>query len=238
MQCPDVMDPVLAGRDRLLFMYRLIDEGWGPSHMIRLLALGLLMFSGCSCDGDPARRDVGPRDVPELPDSGCLGRTETLCADGCVDLTRSGENCGGCGMACPSNASCLAGMCLADRPLEFVLEWGMPGDVDLHVVRPDGEEIYFASKVAPIGADGLDGELDVDDQTGRGPERIAFTLPVAGDYIVCVNNYGSIDETTMWELTVREDDETQNMLSGEIGPNVGSFSCTESGAELIHTYAP
>ncbi|MCP4539677.1 MAG: hypothetical protein GY832_21275, partial [Chloroflexi bacterium] len=71
------------------------------------------------------------------------------------------------------------------------LVWDTDGtDIDLHVLEPDGEMVYYGAKESAIG-----GRLDVDDTDGFGPEH--YTLgempgdrPVPGRYVVWVNYYG------------------------------------------------
>ena len=48
----------------------------------------------CSCNGG----------------DGC-GGGETCCASGCADLDEDAENCGACGVACPSGQECRSGSC-------------------------------------------------------------------------------------------------------------------------------
>lgn len=74
--------------------------------------------------------------------------------------------------------------------LRVVLSWDSPGtDLDLHVVAPDGEHVFYGSRVAKNG-----GALDVDVTTGYGPEIFANPVPPKGVYHVFVNYYGSGSE--------------------------------------------
>lgn len=71
--------------------------------------------------------------------------------------------------------------------LRVVLSWDSDGtDLDLHVVSPDGQHVFYGDRVAPNG-----GALDVDVTTGFGPEIFASTAPPVGVYHVFVNYYGS-----------------------------------------------
>ncbi|MBS4096274.1 MAG: DUF2135 domain-containing protein [Sulfuricella sp.] len=71
--------------------------------------------------------------------------------------------------------------------LRVVLSWDSDGtDLDLHVVSPDGQHVFYGNRVAPNG-----GALDVDVTTGFGPEIYASVAPPVGVYHVYVNYYGS-----------------------------------------------
>ncbi len=71
--------------------------------------------------------------------------------------------------------------------LRVVLSWDSDGtDLDLHVVSPDGEHVFYGNRVANNG-----GALDVDVTTGFGPEIYANPAPPKGVYHVYVNYYGS-----------------------------------------------
>lgn len=71
--------------------------------------------------------------------------------------------------------------------LRVVLSWDSNGtDLDLHVVSPDGEHVFYGNRVAANG-----GALDVDVTTGYGPEIFASPAPSKGVYHVYVNYYGS-----------------------------------------------
>jgi uncharacterized protein YfaP (DUF2135 family) len=71
--------------------------------------------------------------------------------------------------------------------LRVVLSWDSNGtDLDLHVVSPDGQHVFYGARSADNG-----GALDVDVTTGYGPEIYASPSPLKGVYHVYVNYYGS-----------------------------------------------
>lgn len=73
--------------------------------------------------------------------------------------------------------------------LRVVLSWDTDGtDLDLHVVSPDGQHVFYGARTAANG-----GALDVDVTTGYGPEIYANPSPPAGLYHVYVNYYGAGD---------------------------------------------
>jgi uncharacterized protein YfaP (DUF2135 family) len=77
-----------------------------------------------------------------------------------------------------------------DRPavhLRVVLSWDSDNtDLDLHVVSPDGQHVFYGDRVAKNG-----GALDVDVTTGFGPEIFAHPSPPPGVWHVYVNYYGA-----------------------------------------------
>ncbi|HEX7640792.1 MAG TPA: DUF2135 domain-containing protein [Burkholderiaceae bacterium] len=71
--------------------------------------------------------------------------------------------------------------------LRVVLMWDTDGtDLDLHVISPDGEHVWYGNRTSPNG-----GALDVDVTTGYGPEIYANPSPMTGVYHVYVNYYGN-----------------------------------------------
>lgn len=73
--------------------------------------------------------------------------------------------------------------------LRVVLSWDSDNtDLDLHVVSPDGQHVFYGNRVAPNG-----GALDVDVTTGFGPEIFAHPAPPSGTWHVYVNYYGAGD---------------------------------------------
>lgn len=71
--------------------------------------------------------------------------------------------------------------------LKITLLWDFPGDIDLHVMQPNGKEIYFKEKIdASTG-----GTLDIDNVDG-GPgsaENVAWSNPPSGEYKVSLHYY-------------------------------------------------
>jgi uncharacterized protein YfaP (DUF2135 family) len=71
--------------------------------------------------------------------------------------------------------------------LRVVLSWDSDNtDLDLHVMSPDGQHVFYGARQAANG-----GALDVDVTTGFGPEIFATPSPVTGTYLVFVNYYGA-----------------------------------------------
>jgi uncharacterized protein YfaP (DUF2135 family) len=71
--------------------------------------------------------------------------------------------------------------------LRVALSWDTDmTDLDLHVVSPDGQHVWYGNRVASNG-----GALDVDVTTGFGPEIYANPAPLPGVYNVYVNYYGA-----------------------------------------------
>ena len=82
--------------------------------------------------------------------------------------------------------------------------WSTSDDLDLHVVAPDGTEVFFGNPAA------AGGELDVDMQVGsiveHPVENIYFYEPQRGDYRVYVHNYSDRnpgDPQVLIQVTVR-----------------------------------
>lgn len=93
---------------------------------------------------------------------------------------------------CGPGYKCWNHVCVGEGRLRFSLMWISETDFDLHVVTPDGFEIYYGRP----NADG--GELDVDDCIGGGcarpgeihVENIYFQdSPSEGEYQYWVHNY-------------------------------------------------
>lgn len=91
--------------------------------------------------------------------------------------------------------------------LRIVLSWDTDmTDLDLHVISPDGQHVFYGNRVAPNG-----GALDVDVTTGFGPEIYAHPNPPPGLWQVLVNYYGAgepRDDLTVAQLAVIEHEGT------------------------------
>ncbi|CAM9794094.1 unnamed protein product [Ectocarpus sp. 12 AP-2014] len=102
-----------------------------------------------------------------------------------------------------SNSACVPS-------LTITLEWtGETSDVDLYVVEPGGEVVYFVNRFGDVGF------LDNDDTFGFGPENYIIdsgldpaASQVLGEYETYVKLYSGDAATETWRLTAR--------VSGEV----------------------
>lgn len=89
--------------------------------------------------------------------------------------------------------------------LRVILNWTSDNtDLDLHVVSPDGQHVFYGNRMSPNG-----GALDVDVTTGFGPEIYATPAPAQGAYHVFVNYYGSGEQRdiiTVAQVTIVQDE--------------------------------
>lgn len=73
--------------------------------------------------------------------------------------------------------------------LRVVLNWDTDmTDLDLHVVSPDGQHVFYGERVAKNG-----GALDIDVTTGFGPEIYAIPSPPKGNWLIYVNYFGGMN---------------------------------------------
>lgn len=156
----------------------------------------------------------------------CGGCDEPTCAD----LLEAGI------CECASNLDCLdgkvcsEGVCVVEGVLRFSAKWDTQLDIDLHVIDPDAEEIYYGHLTSLSG-----GELDHDDQSG-GPGTIenaawALTAPT-GSYTYWVENYDGGEAGTI-TLSVYENGVLQDSQSISVGINAGDES-----THYTYDYAP
>ncbi len=91
--------------------------------------------------------------------------------------------------------------------LRVVLSWDSPmTDLDLHVVSPEGEHVFYGHRMDSHG-----GALDVDVTTGFGPEIFAHPAPPSGLWQVYINYYGAgeaQEDLTVAQITVIENEGT------------------------------
>jgi len=77
------------------------------------------------------------------------------------------------------------------------LGWDTDGtDIDLHVVEPSGNEVFYSNKRSAIG-----GHLSKDFQHGYGPEVYLIKNPVEGKYAVRAKYYASHQQSTLTGAT-------------------------------------
>lgn len=70
--------------------------------------------------------------------------------------------------------------------LKITLLWNFPGDIDLHVATPSGQEVYYEHPTDSHG-----GKLDVDNRSGGqgAAENVYWTHPPHGVYKVGLHYY-------------------------------------------------
>lgn len=156
----------------------------------------------------------------------CAGGDPTACAGAAFDIGNAMIE-----YASSEEANIEDEVNLADGALEsgygsvkVTLTWDTTGDLDLHVIDPDSEEIYWAHTTSASG-----GILDVDDTDGYGPENIYWPSGGApsGTYTWFVKYYSGSGSATWNVLTVINDTFTQ--YSGTLTTSGGS-----AGEESTH----
>merc|ERR1712154_634289 len=85
------------------------------------------------------------------------------------------------------------------KEIAFTLVWEHNCDLDIHVIEPNGFEIFYQAKNSPNT-----GNLDVD-MTKLGPngisvENVSWTTAPAGSYQVSVKNYNKSCPTIDYKL--------------------------------------
>jgi hypothetical protein len=110
--------------------------------------------------------------------------------------------------------------------VQVSISWDVDNDVDLHVVDPNGFEIYYGEEVSPEG-----GELDLDSNAGCSPidgvnnENVVWPIGKAppGMYTVRVDNYDNCTSMAVnYVVTVQKKGETPQTF-------MGSFAATDLG---------
>lgn len=110
---------------------------------------------------------------------------------------------------------------LGSGDLQINLTWDTPTDFDLHVIDPNGEEIYYGNTNSISG-----GVLDRDDTNGFGPENI-YWLQTApnGTYTVMVHDYDYYYDEINYTVTI----------SSQLGFNRTFTGTTSRGEKVIVT---
>jgi uncharacterized protein YfaP (DUF2135 family) len=118
--------------------------------------------------------------------------------------------------------------------IQVSVSWDVESDVDLHVVEPGGEEIYWADDVSASG-----GELDLDSNPGCSidgvkNENITWpnSAPPRGMYIVRVDYFESCGvAATNYVVTIRVKGQATKTITGQLtGP--GDFGGAGDGVQV------
>ncbi len=121
---------------------------------------------------------------------------------------------------------------VVEGELQVTLTWDQPNDVDLHLVQPDSEEIFYGHMMSEEG-----GYLDLDSNAGcsiDGVNNEHITYPdsavvLAGEYIVRVDYWSNcgITDTTHFSVTTRLGGNLVPVTAGS-NPYVGAFDPSEA----------
>lgn len=126
--------------------------------------------------------------------------------------------------------------------IEVSLNWGSPTDLDLHVVEPSGQEIYYDNKTSPTG-----GMLDLDSNAacsidGIDAEHVTWpsTTPPTGTYQVIVDPWSlcSVSPPINYTVTVAVKGKAPQVFHGSATTDDNGRACwVASGQPLACTSA-
>jgi hypothetical protein len=149
-----------------------------------------------------------------------------------VTLDVAGAAGGTQGVAAHQNASVVA---VGSGELQVSVSWDAASDVDIHLVEPDGTEIYYGAQTSPSG-----GTLDLDSNPGCNidnvnNENITYTEAPPGEYSVLVDYYSGCEvEQTNYVVTVQLPGQQPQVFNG-VFTGDGDRGGAGSG-ELITTF--
>jgi len=118
--------------------------------------------------------------------------------------------------------------------LQVSLSWNTPTDVDLHLVEPEGEEIYYGNELSLAG-----GVLDLDSNAGCSidgvnNENITYpdTSPPSGEYIVRVDFWSACEDLgANFTVTTNVCGES-TVYEGSFAPEDEDFGGAGAGREI------
>lgn len=152
---------------------------------------------------------------------------------GSVTLDVAGVGAGGV-VGAPSQQSASA-VSVGSGEVQVSVSWDEDSDVDLHVVDPNGEEIYYGATSSSSG-----GALDLDSNPncnidGTRNENVVFEEAPPGEYQVLVDYYAGCDvEETNYVVTVQLPGQQPQVFNG-VFTGDGDSGGAGSG-ELITTF--
>jgi len=119
------------------------------------------------------------------------------------------------------------------------LTWDGPGDIDLHLVLPNGQDCFYSTCEKPKVLDGA--QLDFDNQVSYGPEHITMDHASPGHYVIRIVYYWADNppRVVRWHLIVLlENGRIERRLTGTLDTvgrdePVCSFDFSDSGQATI-----
>lgn len=137
----------------------------------------------------------------------------------------------------PSHGHLMAVINVGTGEVQISVSWDAPSDVDLYVVDPAGDEIFYGQRTSASG-----GELDLDSNaacSGEDARNENVTWPdgaaPSGEYTVRVNYWDDCGESeTNWVVTIRQEGQSPRSYTGTF---TGSGTGGTSGAgEVVTTF--
>lgn len=122
--------------------------------------------------------------------------------------------------------------------IQVSVSWDAESDVDLHVVQPDSEEVYYGNDTTAVG-----GKLDLDSNAGCSidhvkNENITYAAPPSGSYKVRVDYYDSCGVTaTNYVVTVRRKGHPTQTFTGQF-TGAGDGGAEGSGVDITSFVYP
>ncbi len=181
------------------------------------------MWGACANEVRPGAMEICGNTL----DDNCNGMVNEGCTSACPNgQPLCGSRC------CAATEACANNICVGNGLLRFTLTWDTPGDLDLHVVPPCGQEISFRATSA------CGGRLDRDDIPGTGPENVFWSAaPASGPYHICVNPYGSRSRVTNWVLTANQGTVERRRWTGTRSTaGVGYLRCNQGSTWYVGTF--
>jgi uncharacterized protein YfaP (DUF2135 family) len=114
-------------------------------------------------------------------------------------------------------------------------------DVDLHLVEPNGTEIYYGSRQSASGGRlDLDSNPDCNPVDGINNEKVTYAdvTPPSGEYIVRVDYYESCDGGGAEFTVVVNRNGVQQTIEGAFSASEADFGGLGSGREVARFNFP
>ncbi len=134
------------------------------------------------------------------------------------DECSSDNQCGG--------GQCVGGSCEATVPLRISLVWEVQQDIDLHVITPSGEELYYRNREGAYGGRfSQDGCLQTRCDEGTNTEMVKWnSTPNEGTYEIYAVNYGG-GQAVNFQLDILNEGQRER-FQGSVGASAGARSGT------------
>lgn len=122
--------------------------------------------------------------------------------------------------------------------VQVSVSWDAESDVDLHVVQPDSEEVWYGNDSTAVG-----GKLDLDSNPACSidhvkNENITFSAPPTGTYKVRVDYYDACGvEGTNYVVTVRRKGHPTETFTGQLTGS-GDHGSAGSGVDITSFVYP